>query len=391
MIMATFNYEYVNTKFKKKAKEYSERECLINKKLVATCYKNALVIPFNERKRGEVITEDGIGVSTDFKQKVDISEYDLSNVKKGGKAILLGNFWIYVWGHCFTDHFNKLWFAFTEECKKLQAQGAELIALSCKPQAPKYFQTLFELTGFDWNSLKFVTEATQYEEIYVPDNCYLQIEGEWNRFYTKEYVGLLDRMKENVRKLALTTSNYPQFDRIYLTRTQGSFGTFRDLGEKLIEDVFHKEGYTIVAPEKLTVPQQIWLMMNVKDLVATDGSICHASTFCTHHTRITVLMKADFLVENQIVSDQIADLDVTYVGVHRSFFAGKDDPWHGPFLFCITNNLERYIGHRIPHMPFFLRKDFFLYCLRKIYVETFRKSAIVDSLVKKKLGIKRTY
>ena len=332
-----------------------------------------------------------VGVSTDFKRKVNISEYDLSNVKKGGKAILLGCFWIYVWGHCFTDHFNKLWFAFTEECRKLQSQGAELIALSCKSQAPKYFQTLFELAGFDWNSLKFVTETTLYEEVYVPDSCYLQIEGEWNRFYTKEYVGLLDRMKGNVRKLASADGNYPQYDKIYLTRTQGSFGTFRDLGEKLIEDVFRKEGYTVVAPEKLTVPQQIWLMMNVKDLVATDGSICHASTFCAPHTKITVLMKADFLVENQIVSDQIADMDVTYVGVHRSFFAGKKDPWHGPFLFCITDNLERFIGHKIPHIPFFLRKDFFMYCLRKLYVETFRKSASVDSIVKKKLGIKRTY
>lgn len=389
--MVTFNYEYVNTEFKEKAKEYSERQCLINKELGVTCYKKAVVVPFDKIRHGEVITEDLIAVSTDFKRKVGISEYNLSNAKKGGKAVLLGNFWIYVWGHCFTDHFNKLWFAFTEECKKLQLQGAELIALSCKPQAPKYFQTLFELTGFDWNSLKFVTETTQYDELYVPDNCYLQIEGEWNRFYTKEYVGLLDRMKMNVRRLALVDGHYPQFDRIYLTRTQGSFGTFRDLGEKLIENVFRKEGYTIVAPEKLTVPQQIWLMMNVKDLVATDGSICHASTFCAPRTKITVLMKADFLVENQIVSDQIAELDVTYVGVHRSFFVGKNDPWHGPFLFCITNNLERYVGHKIPHVPFFLRKDFFLYCLRKLYVVSFRKSSFVDAFVKKRLGIKRTY
>ena len=389
--MVTFNYEYVNTKFKEKAKVYSERQCLINKELGVTCYKKAFVVPFDKIRRGEVITEDLTGVSTDFKRKVDISEYNLSNAKKSGKAVLLGNFWIYVWGHCFTDHFNKLWFAFTEECKKLQSQGAELIALSCKPQAPKYFQSLFELTGFDWNSLKFVTETTQYDELYVPDNCYLQIEGEWNRFYTKEYVGLLDRMKMNVRRLALADGHYPQYDRIYLTRTQGSFGTFRDLGEKLIEDVFRKEGYTIVAPEKLTVPQQIWLMMNVKDLVATDGSICHASTFCQARTKITVLMKADFLSENQIVSDQIADLDVTYIGVHHSFFAGKDDPWHGPFLFCITNNLERYFDHKIPHKPLYLRKDFYLYCLRKLYVETLKKSSCIDVIVKKIIGIKRTY
>lgn len=390
--MATFNYDYINSRFKEKAKEYSERECLVDKPLGIKCYKNALVVPFSSEQRGEVVTEDGKGVSTDFVRNVDVLQLSKKNIKQGEKAILLGSFWIYVWGHCFTDHFNKLWFAFTEECRKLQAEGAELIALSCKPETPKYFQTLLELTGFQWSDLHFVTEPTRYKEVYVPDNCYFQADGEWHRFYTKEYVGLLDRMKENVRKLAMADDGrFPIYDKVYLTRTQGSFGTFRDLGEKVIEDVFRKEGYTIIAPEKLTVPQQIWLMMNVKDLVATDGSICHASTFCQAHTKITVLMKADFLVENQIVSDQIADMDVTYVSIHRSFFAGEKDPWHGPFLYCVTNNLERYIGHKIPHVPLFLRKDFYMYCLRKLYVETFRKSTFVDTIVKKILGIKRTY
>lgn len=389
--MATFNYDYVNSSFKETAKQYSERNCLVNKILQVSCHRNVLVIPFRDGLCGDVITEDQISVSTDFHRKANYSNCDTAHTKKGKKAILLGTFWIYVWGHCFTDHFSKLWFAFTEECQKLQEEGAELIFLSCKPEVPKYFQTLFELTGFDWNSLKMVTETTLYSEVYIPDSCYFQKEGEWHRFYTKEYVDLLNRMKKNVHKLAETDSTFPQYDKIYLTRSQGSFGTYRDLGEKIVEDVFKKEGYTIVAPEKLTVPQQLWLMMNVKDLVATDGSICHASTFCASRTKITILMKADFLVENQIVSDQIADLDVTYVGVHNSFFAGKNDPWHGPFLFCITENLEQYLGHKVPHTPLFLRKDFFIYCLRKIYVETFRKNPFIDKFVKKQLGIKRSY
>ena len=356
-----------------------------------TCYKDAFAVPFSEQRRGNVVTTDFIGVANDYPTKIELTHEEMAGAKHGKKAILIGSFWIYVWGHCFTDHFNKLWFAFTEQCRQLQANGAELIALSCKPVAPKYFQTLFELTGFRWQQLKLITELTQYEELYVPDNCYFQQEGQWNRFYTKEYVDLLERMKKNVRDIAEADGVFPQYDRIYLTRTQGSFGTYRDLGEKTIEDVFRKEGYTIVAPEKLTVPQQLWLMMNVKDLVATDGSICHASTFCSPRTKITVLMKADFLVENQIVADQIADMDVIYVSVHHSLFAGKNDPWHGPFLLGITEHLERYIGHKIPHTPLVLRKDFFIYCLRKLYVETFKHSSFIDRWVKKCLGIKRSY
>lgn len=390
--MATFNYDYVNPSFKEKAKCYSERICLIDKPVQAKLYKNAYVFPFTETQRGEIVGLDMMTHATDFSKKVTLDDFDTSKgIRHGGKAILIGYFWIYVWGHCFTDHFNKLWFYFTDKCRELQKEGAELIILSCKPQVPQYFRILFELTGFDWSSVKIITEQIQYNELYIPDNCYFQQEGEWNRFYTKEYVDILDRMKVNITSLAEKDGNFPKYDRIYLTRTQGSFGTFRDIGEKIIEKVFNNEGYEIIAPEKLTVPQQLWLMMNVKDLVATDGSICHASTFCSPRTKITVLMKADFLVENQIVSDQIADLDVTYVGVHHSFFAGEEDPWHGPFLFCITDNLERYIGHKIPHTPYFFRKDFFIYCLRHLYVKTLRNSPFIDKLVKYLLGIKRTY
>lgn len=389
--MTTFNYKYVKPKFRNKIKLYSEKNCLVDKSMKAICYRNALVLPYKENQRGAVISEDLIEVSTDFPKKVNLSKYDTTNIVKGQKAILLGSFWIYVWGHCFTDHFSKLWFAFTEKCKKLQEEGAELIILSCKPQIPQYFKTLIELTGINWESIKIITIPTQYEELYVPDNCYFQQSGEWNRFYTKEYVALLERMKANIRKQADEAGDFPQYDKIYLTRTQGSFGTFRDLGEKIVENVFNKEGYTIVAPEKLTVPQQLWLMMNVKDLVSTDGSICHSSIFCSSGTKVTVLMKADFITENQIVAGQICNLQINYVSIHHSFFVDKKAPWHGPFLLGITSNLEKYLGHKILHIPFFCRIDFLLYCLRELYMKTIHHSFFINSLIKKLINIKHSY
>lgn len=385
--MATFNYKYVNPQFRDKIKLYSDKICLVNKSMKVTCYQKALVLPYKENQKGVAVSEDLIDISTDFPKKIDLSNYDTTNITSSKNAILIGSFWIYVWGHCFTDHFNKLWFAFTDECKRLLEKGAELIILSCKSQVPQYFITLLELTGLNWHSIKIITEPTQYENLYVPDSCYFQREGEWNRFYTKEYVGLLERMKVNIRKQAEKAGNFPTFDKIYLTRTQGTFGTFRDLGEKTIENVFRKEGYVIIAPEKLTVPQQLWLMMNVKDLVSTEGSICHSSVFCKENTKVTILMKANFISENQIVAGQICNLQINYVSVHYSFFADKRAPWHGPFLLGITTNLEKYIGHKILHVPLFLRKAFFLYCLRELYIKTIHHSKFINNHIKRLINI----
>ena len=333
-----------------------------------------------------MVTADGITLASDFKEKVSLDKYDSTNLQHERKAIFVGSLWIYIWGHCFTDHFNKVWFVLTEECRKLQSEGAELVFISCTTTVPKYIQQIFSYAGIDLTKVRMVTEPTLFEELYVPENCYYHTPDKWHRYFTKEYLSLLNNIRKNVMEEAEKDGHFPVYDKIYLTRTQGKFGSlWKDLGEKAIENAFAKEGYTVIAPEKHTVAQQFWMMMNCKRLVATDGSICHASCFCKPHAKVTVLCKADFLVEHQIVSNQIADLDVTYVSVHHSFFVDKKSPWHGPYLLCVTPNLERYVGHEIPHIPYFLTKDFFKYLIRKVYVSTFGHAEWINKIVRKQL------
>ena len=384
--MATYNYDFVNDNFRDEVIRKTKQDCLVDTPLKANCYQNAYVFPFKEGQRGEVVTADGITLASDFKEKTSIDKFDTTNLQHGKKAIFVGSLWIYIWGHCFTDHFNKAWFVLTDECKRLQEEGTELVFISCTTNVPKYIQLIFHYAGIDLDKVRMITEPTIFEELYVPENCYFHTPDKWHRFYTKEYLPLLENIRKNVIVEAERDGNFPVYEKIYLTRTQGKFGSlWKDLGEKAIEDAFAKEGYTVIAPEKHTVAQQFWMMMNCKQLVATDGSICHASCFCKPHTQVTVLCKANFLVEHQIVSNQIANLDVTYVSVHHSFFVDKKRPWHGPYLLCITDNLERYMGHKIPHAPYFLTKNFVKYLIRKLYVSTFGNAEWINNIVRKQL------
>ena len=384
--MATYNYDFVNDKFRDEVIWKTKQDCFAATPLKVIRYQNAYVFPFKDGQRGEVVTADGITLASDFKEKVSLDKYDSTNLQHERKAIFVGSLWIYIWGHCFTDHFNKVWFVLTEECRKLQSEGAELVFISCTTTVPKYIQQIFSYAGIDLTKVRMVTEPTLFEELYVPENCYYHTPDKWHRYFTKEYLSLLNNIRKNVMEEAEKDGHFPVYDKIYLTRTQGKFGSlWKDLGEKAIENAFAKEGYTVIAPEKHTVAQQFWMMMNCKRLVATDGSICHASCFCKPHAKVTVLCKADFLVEHQIVSNQIADLDVTYVSIHHSFFVDKKSPWHGPYLLCVTPNLERYVGHEIPHTPYFLTKDFFKYLIRKVYVSTFGHAEWINKIVRKQL------
>lgn len=384
--MATYNYEFVNDKFRGEVVRKTSQDCMVTTPLKAICHRNAYVFPFKEGVRGEVVTADGITLASDFKEKTSLDKYDTRGLQHGHKAVFIGSLWIYIWGHCFTDHFNKVWFVLTDECRRLQEEGAELVYISCTKQVPNYIQQIFRYAGVDLSQARMITEPTQYEELYVPENCYFHTPDKWHRFYTTEYLPLLENIRKNVEAEAKAGGNFPVYEKIYLTRTQGKFGSlWKDLGEKAIEQAFAREGYTVIAPEKHTVAQQFWMMMNCRQLVATDGSICHASCFCCPHTKATVLCKADFLVEHQIVSNQIANLDVTYVSVHHSFFVDKKHPWHGPYLLCVTSNLEQYLGHKIPHTPYFLTMDFVKYLVRKVYVSTFGHAEFINNMVRKQL------
>lgn len=388
--MAKYKYDFVNTVVREEVIKRTQHQCYVPRPLTVNCLKNAKVMPYKNDERGEVITTEGMAVATDFPHKISEGKYSV-NVQKKGRAIFLGSFFTWGWGHCFTDHFNKLWFFTTDEFRRLKEEkNIDVVFVAAEIKIPNYVYTLFEYAGFDLHQAKLITQPTQYEELYIPDNCYYQIDDGWYRYYTDEYIGLLNNMKLRAKEEATRNSNMKTYERIYFTRSQGTFGSaYKDLGEKTIEQLFEKNGYTIIAPEKHTVAEQIWMMMNVKDIVATDGSICHATTFCNPATKLTILMKADFLTMCQVTANQIADMTVSYVSAHHSIFVSNTAPWHGPFFMCITRNLELYLGHKIPHVPYYMQFPFLVYCIRELYMNTLRKSSFADSLTRKLLGIKK--
>lgn len=384
--MATYNYDFVNDKFRDEVIRKTEQDCLVSAPLKAVCYRNAYVFPFKEGQCGEVVTSEGITLGSDFKEKTSLEKFDTHGLRHCQKAVFVGYFWIYIWGHCFTDHFNKAWFLLTDECKRLQKEGAELVFLSHVTHVPSYMRQIFLYAGIDLDRVRMVTEPTIFDELYVPENCFFHTPDMWHRYYTSEYLTLLENIRKNVASEAERAGDFPVYDNIYLTRTQCTPPSlWKDLGEKVIEKAFAKDGYAVIAPEKYTVAQQFWMMMNCKRLVATDGSVCHASCFCRPRTKLAILCKADILTQHQIVSNQIADLDVTYVSVHHSYFVDKKEPWHGPFFLCITSNLERFMGHKIPHVPYFLSMSFGKYLMRKVYVATLGNMEWLNNIIRKLL------
>lgn len=95
---------------------------------------------------------------------------------------------------------------------------------------------------------------------------------------------ILDRHRETYLDRAL------QKEKIYFTRRHWQAGERRSAAnQEAIEARFVARGYTLIAPETLTIPQQIQLMQTARIVVGEDGSALHNIIFAPPGARLGVL------------------------------------------------------------------------------------------------------
>lgn len=331
-------------------------------------FKNAIIAPYYEWNHsiGCVIDENGKAVkdSECIEWKEDAGYYSIETAVSEHKRVIFLGFLLTVFGHSYTDDLRKFWFLDTEDYKSLSELGYEPVyTTSWNRPLPKSTLEFFQLAGIDITGSRHITTLTRFDEVVIPDNSLRAMD--YGRIYSEEYIKLIDRIINRIP----VPQDSPS--KVYFTRTKFGVHSLKDNGEKNIERVFREMGYTIIAPEEYPILEQLQFVRGCDCFAATDGSVAHLSLFAKPNTAVTIIVKANYLNFHQVMINELADLDVTYVQAHHSSRANRNYPWWGPFYLCINRYLERYAGHSIPHLPYWLHPSYWEYCsgnvLHKIY------------------------
>lgn len=337
----TYTYDYVDDCVREDLQRQTSIRRLESKSLTIKALKHAIILPmrFDDDIRGGVIdAEYNFIPNTGFHVGKE-GYYDISNQKIAHRpktAIYLGYF-NRTWGHCFTDNMKLLWI-FVNEIDKISSENSNVeYVYTCDKDFffSNSFKDLLQLVGVDLDKLTRIDEVTCYDLLLVPEACFYTKGGE-ERYYTKEYVALIDKITEHVKPL--------KADNIYLTRTKLKHG--RDTGEKGIEKVFKSLGYKIISPELLDLRTQIAYIKGCKTLATTEGSISHNAVFMSEGACLEIIRKTPFINEYQIALNEIRNLNVTYIDAHLSVFARKDALAAGPFFIYVNDNVIRFSGRK---------------------------------------------
>lgn len=353
-----YNFKYISQQLRAIKEPATHHIHKFEKKLGYRVYENAYVAPYYhwDESIGCVIDEDGKAVkdSECLEWKENECYYQLGKAVREHKKVVFLGFILTGFGHSYTDDLRKFWFLETDECKTLLSEGAELVyTTSWNSPLPNQVVEILGLAGYDISQTRHIKDLTQFDEVYIPDNSIIALD--YGRMYCDIYAEAIERIKNNIPQ------GKAWGEKIYFSRVKFSEGKKKEYGEKSVERVFKKMGYTIIIPEDYSVVEQIQMLKQCKSFAATEGSVAHLSLFCKPKTNVVIINKARYLNFHQVMINEFADLDVTYIEAHHSIKANQDYPWWGPFYLCVNNYLERYVGHIIPHVPYWILPSYWEY------------------------------
>lgn len=353
--------KFVNISDRTKLEKLLKKDYRCNKKLVVEKLTNAYILPYNKETNGGVVGEDKTYYKHSHLHRGGGTSYSFDNndvTRINEDVVYLGMFFN-LWGHCITDELKLLWFLLDTDYQFLK--NCKLVYIPMQDfKFSENFSYILNKLGLDTSKLIPITTITQFNHVYLPDDCFVCDDSTNLRYYTDEYLNLINFITNDI--YADTT-----YSKIYFTRT--GLKNKKDTGEKYIENVFREMGYKVISPEKLSFEQQVSLLKGCNYFATTEGSCAHNALFMNEGSNIIIIRKASYINEYQLCIDFAKKLDVTYIDSYYSTLAPKNYEYFGPFFLYQSKFLSEYFGLKYKGFPFFYylfsyRLYFFL---RKIY------------------------
>ena len=191
------------------------------------------------------------------------------------------------------------------------------------------FKRLLEILEVDVDKFQPIYHPVQFENIILPDESFFVVDDD--RKFTNEYRETIERVKNFALKNQTPTSS----KKIYY------FYGKAQIGEERLAEYFRGKGYEIISPEKLTLEEQLNILINAESFASTLGSCAHNSVFLRECTETIFIPRAANRFTNyQQLIDQIADLNSNYVDSSLSIF----ETFNGPYCFIIGKQLKKFFG-----------------------------------------------
>lgn len=250
-------------------------------KLKTEKYDDAVILPYRRDPKGTV----GLGGVLDAKGNfVETSychegrynqgggyDWDRNTLKVSEEKVVYFGYFLPHWGHFLIDCLGRMW-PFAEKGNALDKYKIAFISNQDEFYSNCY--EFFHALGVDKSRIMWIDVPTQFKEVAIPELSYETPRS--GRMFHPEYTHTFNRVIDNI--LANTPKEkveekYGQIDKVYFTRSLFNNAKSREVGLKVIDNVMLKGGFNILAPEQLSLAEQIAIWNYSEEIACINGTI----------------------------------------------------------------------------------------------------------------------
>ena len=327
---------------------------LIENKLKAQTVKNGIILPFKgsryEKKLGGVCDEKFNFISgSAFRRERNLNRID-AGVINGGYSVPESELTYYdekvIYGGSVAGSVYEPTFLFLAAyiwwCVENPSQDVKIIVLVDSNRKlddilKKRIFEFLDLLDISSDRVIFLEKPMKFKEVIVPETSICA----WKDYY-HEYAEIFEKMKSNV-----TPGKYKK---IYLTRREyNKRQNVHDyINEEYFEDFYRKKGFTIIAPEKHSLREQVSLMMGADEIVSVLSSASlFSSSFVKSGTKVVYLNRADIIdrtFETAVMLNQMNNIDYYFIDICYNFLQQSFD--FGSYLLGPTSYWKQYVKEK---------------------------------------------
>lgn len=243
------------------------------------------------------------------------------------EEVIYGGVMFEHWGHFLTETTARLYHFLNRNPEKRRIAFA-----AAHETMPKVCRDFFSLSGVSEDRIIFVCEPCRFKKVIVPEASFSLFKKEFSPLFLAPF---------DIVRNAVKPAGY---EKIYLTKRKWAGLDFQCFGEKELEDVFKRNGYQVFSPEKLSLKQQIALIAGAEEIVTTNGTLAHNILFAKDGVRLTVLNRSAGALVTQMQINEARRAGYAFVDACREFLPVSHI--HGPFLWAVTPELEKFLTDR---------------------------------------------
>ena len=215
------------------------------------------------------------------------------------ETVVYGGFLFNHFGHMIVESLSRMWW-YLDNCDC----GYKFVFISHSTEKDMKFFEYFKLLGMREESIVLLKEPRRFDKIIIPKQSMYYRDG-----YKHKAIKVYDVIRNSVKPA--------KHKNVYLTRTRL---LRRDtINEEYFEDYYRNLGYEIIAPEQLTLTEQISIIAGANNIVCVCGSLHHHILFAQNGVNITVLNKVFRRSSVFHWINQARGAYCTFVDVHKSF------------------------------------------------------------------------